>query len=284
MGESFTPEERKILESFVTNLDKPIFVLKNLPEVIKGALFSRYSRSKKSLRRLLLDEFILDKETGFTELVNFQQGQGVQLDAAIKKAHEFYDRVLDGYGDDSVGELGGAHIACEQVSNMASKVLEDARIGGSPLEKSTRYVYFDEKVDGDYLFYKEPELMQSEFAELYLKTNRMLFDTYAKLIEPTKKFLTERMPLGQFEFFDPTVKQTLQFANITDEKIIKRAQIAYNAAIRAKACDILRGFLPASTVTNVGIFGNGRFFQNLLTKMYTHPLTEMRNIATAMHT
>src|SRR3989344_9054266 len=189
MLEQFSAEESEILKTFCSNGDKGIFVLQNLPEVIKGALFSRYSRSAKSLRRLLLDEFIKDKETGFADIAKFQGGSAEALGVAIQKAHAFYDRVLDGYGDDSVGELGGAHIACEQVSNMASKVLEDARLGGSPLEKSTRYVYFNEKVDGDYLFFKEPVLMQSEFAELYLRTNRMLFETYSKLIEPMKQFL-----------------------------------------------------------------------------------------------
>src|SRR3989344_3334725 len=263
MGENFTQEEQDILNSFVTNLDKPVFVLKNLPEVIKGALFSRYSRSKKSLRRLLLDEFILDKETGIIELTQFQQAQGISLDAAIKKANDFYDRVLDGYGDDSVGELGGAHIACEQVSNMASKVLEDARIGGSPLEKSTRYVYFNDKVDGEYQFYKEPTLRASVFADLYIQINNLLFDIYSELLEPMKAFLMRHMPLADFAFFDITTKQTVKFSQLTDEKTIKRANIAYTAAVRAKACDVLRGLLPASTLTNVGIFGNGRFFQQL---------------------
>lgn len=283
MPEQFTAEETAILKSFCSNIDKNIFVLQNLPEVIKGALFSRYSRSTKSLRRLLLDEFIRDKETGFADIAKYRGGNAEALGAAIQKAHAFYDRVLDGYGDDSVGELGGVHIACEQVSNMASKVLEDARIGGSPLEKSTRYVYFNDKVDGEYQFYKEPTLMVSQFRELYLQINNLLFDTYSELLEPMKAFLIARMPLAEFEFFDIGTKQTVKFSQLTDEKLIKRASIAYNSAIRSKACDVLRGLLPTSTLTNVGIFGNGRFFQQLLTKMYSHPLAEMQALAKSMH-
>ena len=89
---------------------------------------------------------------------------------AIQKAQNFYDRILDGYGDDSIGELGGAHLAVENVSMLAAKVIEDCRIGGSPLEKSTRYIYFDQKVNGEYLFYQEPILMTSAYRDLYLET------------------------------------------------------------------------------------------------------------------
>ena len=103
-----------------------------------------------------------------------------QMDA-IKKAQAFYDRILDGYGDDSIGELGGAHLAIENISMIAAKLLEDSRIGGSPLEKSTRYIYFDQKVKGEYLFYREPILMTSAYRDKYVDTCNMLFDTYMPL-------------------------------------------------------------------------------------------------------
>jgi thymidylate synthase ThyX len=239
-------------------MDKPIFVLKNLPEVVKGALFSRYSRTDKSLRRVLLDEFIKKPEMGFKEIVGFQANEGVEDSVAIQKAEEFYDRVLVGYGDDSVAELGGAHIACEDVSNIASKFLEDPRIGLSPLEKSTRYVWFNQKVGGRYRYYLEPSVMES-FPDLYVETCDLLFDTYSRLVEPMTKFVMERFP---------------QTSDITER--------AYKASVKAKACDVLRVFLPASTLTNVGIFGNGRAFEYLLLRMYANPLKEMRCIAEAM--
>src|SRR3989344_2854140 len=125
--DEFSLEEKKVLEPFFTNLDKNVFVLTNLPEVVKGALFSRYSRSDKSLRRLLLDEFIFDEKMGFAQIVNFSQKSGADQVIATQKAEEFYDRVLVGYGDDSVAELGGAHVACEGVSQIAAKFLEDSR-------------------------------------------------------------------------------------------------------------------------------------------------------------
>ena len=122
-----------------------------LPQEVAGALFSRYSRSSKSLRRTFLDEFLGDPELGLKDLLG---GQPVSDDsAALKKARAFYDRVLVGYGDDSVAQLGGAHIACENISNVAAKLIEDARIGIAPLEKSTRYVRFDQKDATEIIFF-----------------------------------------------------------------------------------------------------------------------------------
>ncbi|TAL53076.1 MAG: thymidylate synthase [Nanoarchaeota archaeon] len=280
MGD-LTEEEKNVLMPFVTSTERNIFVLTNLPEVIKGALFSRYSRSTKSLRRLLIDEFLKDPQSGLSALSD-NSSQSEELRRAIKKAQDFYDRVLDGYGDDSVGELGGAHVAIENVSIIATKIIQDSRIGGSPLEKSTRYVWFGQKVDGDFLFYKEPKLMASKHKDLYLEINRKLFQTYADLVTPITEFVKTNFPLEDFAFFDSQSKKEIPFSNITDEKMKKRAQIAYNSAVRAKACDMLRGLLPASTLTNMGVYGNGRFFQFLLSRLYTNDLSEAQIIGKEM--
>ncbi len=257
MIQEFTPEEQEILRPFFSNMDKDIFVIKNLPEVVKGALFSRYSRTAKSVRRVLLDEFIKKPEMGFSQIVS--PVDSITQADAIKKAEEFYDRVLVDYGDDSVAELGGAHIACENVSIIATKVLEDARIGLSPLEKSTRYVFFDQKENDSYRFYREPVLMGSNFSDEYTQTMNLLFDIYAKMVEPIKKFMIERFP---------------RVDDVSDR--------AYQSTIRAKACDTIRGLLPAGTLTNMGIYGNGRAFEYLLIKMRASRLTEMRDISDTM--
>src|SRR5579872_566955 len=173
----FTESQIKILEHFVTSTTNNIFVLRNLPEVIKGALFSRYSRSTLGLRSLLLKEFILNEDTAFSSIVGKFDADNTNQMVAIQKAQNFYDRILDGYGDDSIGELGGAHLALENISMLAAKVIEDCRIGGSPLEKSTRYMYFDQKFQDEYLFYREPILMTSAYRELFLETCNFLFDT-----------------------------------------------------------------------------------------------------------
>jgi thymidylate synthase ThyX len=255
--EDFTPQQVKILDHYVTNTSSNIFALRNLPEVIKGALFSRYSRSSLGLRSLLLKEFIQNEEMAFSAItgVNSQQDdeeKDEQL-VAIKKAQNFYDRILDGYGDDSIGELGGAHLAIENVSMLAAKVIEDARIGGSPLEKSTRYIYFDQKIDGEYLFYREPIIMTSAYREIYLNTCDMLFTTYSQLIPPLTEVIEKQFP--------------------RDQEISK---VAYTAALRAKVLDCLRGLLPASSLTNMGVYGNGRFFETLLQGLNCHNLAEMQ--------
>lgn len=255
--EEFSQEQMKILEQFVSNTDSNVFALRNLPEVIKGALFSRYSRSRLGLRSLLLKEFIHNEETGFDSIVAYSPKDlevSEQL-LAIQKAQNFYDRILDGYGDDSIGELGGAHLALESVSMVATKLIEDCRIGGSPLEKSTRYIYFDQKVAGEYQFYREPILMTSAYRQLYIDTCNMLFETYSKLIPPLTAIMEEKIPKKE-----------------------DSSKAAYAAAIRAKVLDCLRGLLPAGTLTNMGIYGNGRFFDGLIRKMRMHNLAELQDL------
>jgi thymidylate synthase ThyX len=253
--EEFPPDQEAILTQYVSNTKSSVFVLHNLPEVIKGALFSRYSRSTLSLKTLLLKEFLLNQEeAGLIE--GFDNCIPVQASLkSIKKAQNFYDRILDGYGDDSIGELGGAHLAVENISMLTAKAIEDCRVGGSPLEKSTRYIYFDQKVNGEYLYHKEAVIMTSAWKSLYLNTCNMLFETYSRLIAPLSEFMTNRYPK------EPTVS-----AN------------AYAASIRAKVLDCIRGLLPASTLTNMGLFGNGRFYENLLHKLQSSHLSELREI------
>src|SRR5438094_4124423 len=149
----FDASESAVLSRYFTNLDRPVFALRNLREVVKGALFSRYSRTEKSLRRVLLDEFINEPDSGFERLAGTPPSDDDMV--AVRRAEEFYERVLVGYGDDSVAELAGAHVAVEHTSTLAAKALEDSRIGLSPLEKSTRYVRFDRRAaDGRYLYYR----------------------------------------------------------------------------------------------------------------------------------
>ncbi|EPP34495.1 thymidylate synthase complementing family protein [Chlamydia ibidis] len=247
--EEFSEEQKKSLLHFVTNLNSNIFALKNLPEVVKGALFSKYSRSTLGLRSLLLKEF-LEGEGG-----SFLDPSGSDFEVGIQKASDFYRRVLDGYGDDSIGELGGAHLAVENVSMLAAKILEDARIGGSPLEKSSRYVYFDQKVRGEYLYYRDPILMTSAFKDLFLTTCDFLFDTYSDLIPQVRSYFEKIYP--------------------KDSEV---SQSAYTISLRAKVLDCLRGLLPAATLTNLGFFGNGRFWQTLLHKIQGHNLSEIKQI------
>ncbi len=251
----FTDSEAAVLARYFTNLDRPVFALRNLPEVVKGALFSRYSRTEKSLRRVLLEEFIQQPESGFEGIV----GEAPSDDRAVatRRAEEFYERVLVGYGDDSVAELAGAHLAVERVSTLAAKALQDSRIGLSPLEKSTRYVRFDRRgSDGRWLYHRGPELSHP----VYERSLDALFATYSSLIEPLTVAIRQRYPIEPGE-----------------------SERAWKSATRAKALDLLRGLLPAATLTNLGIYGNGRSFEYLVTKMSAHELPECRQLAEAIH-
>lgn len=251
--EVFTEKQREVLDKYVTSTSSNIFALRNLPEVIKGALFSKYSRSTLGLRQLLLKEFVDQKDSCFDAIAGDAVIEG-QNDA-VKKAQDFYDRILDGYGDDSIGELGGAHLAIENISMLAAKVIEDCRIGGSPLEKSTRYIYFDQKRNGEFLFYREPVLMTSAFRDEYVNACNHLFEVYGALIPELTEIMEQKFP--------------------RESDVSK---FAYIAAIRAKVLDCLRGLLPASALTNMGFFGNGRFCEGLLQKLQSEQLQELQEI------
>jgi thymidylate synthase ThyX len=273
----FTPEEQARLASFFTNLDRDVFGLK-LPQEVAGALFSRYSRSAKTLRRVFLDEFAgnLDAYRSTTA--------PPEDDASLKKAREFYDRVLIGYGDDSVAQLGGAHLACENISNVAANLIEDARIGIAPLEKSTRYVRFDRKDEqGRYLVYDEPTLTASPFAARYRAVMTQLFDTYAAQMEPMLAYVERAMPIEAMEFAHPKSGDPARYRDLAGEADRQWADRAYRSTVRAHACDLLRGYLPMATKTNVGLFGVGQAFEHLLNKGYSSPLAEMRGLAETMH-
>jgi thymidylate synthase ThyX len=279
----FTAEEQKRLARFFTNLDRSTFGLK-LPQEVAGALFSRYSRSTKSLRRTFLDEFLGDPALGLSDLLGGQVDP-LEDSTALKKARAFYERVLVGYGDDSVAQLGGAHIACENISNVAAKLLEDARIGIAPLEKSTRYVRFDQKdATGNYLFYREPKIMASRHRDTYVEVMNLLFETYSRQMEPMLQFVAKSLPIEQLEVRDPVSSKGLSYAEAaTDERLKRWAETAYRATVRAHTCDVLRSYLPAATLTNVGMFGVGQAFEYLLSKFYSHELTEAKELAVAMH-
>ncbi|HMJ61615.1 MAG TPA: hypothetical protein VK493_07615, partial [Bryobacteraceae bacterium] len=283
MTAEFTTEEEARLTPYFTNLDRPTFGLK-LPQEVAGALFSRYSRSTKSLRRTFLDEFLGDPTLGLSDLLP-GQAEPAADNAALKKARAFYERVLVGYGDDSVAQLGGAHLACENISNVAAKLLEDARIGIAPLEKSTRYVRFDQKdAAGNYLFYREPKIMASRHRDSYLEVMNLLFDTYSRQMEPMLASIAKALPIEQLEVRDPSSGKSLSYTESQkDDRLRRWAETAYRATVRAHACDVLRSYLPAATLTNVGMFGVGQAFEYLISKFYSHELSEAQELGRAMH-
>ena len=258
--DSFTEEEKSILKIHFSNVDGQVFAITTPRQVDRGALMSRYSRTDKTMRRVFLDEFARNPNRG----------------------EEFYRRVLLEYGDDSVAELGEAQVAVEGISNIAAKKIEDRRVGLSYLEKSSRYVAFNQKIGGSYRYAREDRIMSSSHADRYVEACDHSFDTYSKSIQPLQTFLKEREPLEHFSFFDSLSQKEVPFGSLREDKDIEAARRVYNMSIKAKALDILRGLLPASAMTNIGITGNGRAFEYLLTLMYGSKLKEIRSIASQL--
>ncbi len=257
----FTPEEKEILKKYVTSTEDNVFAIKNL-EGIVGAAYARYSRAKGGFREVLLKEFI-------------QEGQ---IDP--KHADELIARVLVAYGDDSVGELEGTHVSFEKISMLATKEIEDHRIGGSPIEQSTRYVLYDQKdEDGNWLYYRGSELVDNpEFGKQYIETMDYIFQAYSDLVEPLKTYFTnlKSIETAEYDINGDGIKE--RWVDLTDEKEQKAFKQTYNFDLRAKACDTLRALLPLSTLTNVGMFGNGRFFQTVISHLYSQDLTEFAEL------
>ncbi len=256
--ETFTEDERALLSRFFTNVDGPVFGIVNLPEVVKGALFARYSRSSRSVRRLFLDEFAGDPDAGVGAIARQLAASGPVV--GLQQARGLYDRVFNQFGDDSVAQLGGAHLACEQASNILTKVLEWGRLA-SYLEQSTRYIFYDKKLGNRYRYHVPPELEGSPLDAEYRTTMDFVFETYASLIGRAVPFYEGLYP-----------KQDSDAPGV------------WRSTIRAKACDDLRGLLPAATTSNVGIFGSGQAYEMLLMRMRAHPLSEVRAYSDLMLT
>jgi thymidylate synthase ThyX len=235
--ETFTDAERALLAPHVSNLDRPVFALVNLPETVKGALFARYSRYPGTLRRLFLDEFA---ET-LGEAPAFEGAEG-------ERAAKLYETIFLGYGDDSVAQLGGAHVACEWVSNVLTKVLQRPRLAAY-LEQSTRYIAYDAPLpDGGYRYYRDPELGPE-----YERAMDEIFGIYAASLPRVMAWADATFPAPEGE---PTA--------------------AHRRAVKAKALDLLRGLLPAASLSHMGIYASGQTYEQLILHLLAHPLPEAR--------
>jgi thymidylate synthase ThyX len=240
-AESFTDAERQLLEPHCSNLDGPVFALMNLPETVKGALFARYSRHPGTLRRLLLDEFADDLHDPGASAAPSSEGAG--------RATQLYERIFLGYGDDSVAQLGGAHVACEWVSNVLTKILQRPRLA-SYLEQSTRYIAYDAPMPGGrYRYYTDAELGPD-----YDRAMDQLFSIYSASIPVVTAWASQEFPIAGGE-----------------------SPAAHERAIRAKALDLLRGLLPAASLSHMGIYASGQSFEQLIMHLLAHPLPEARS-------
>ncbi|HYA09070.1 MAG TPA: FAD-dependent thymidylate synthase, partial [Gaiellaceae bacterium] len=235
--ESFTEEEGERLAPHFTNLDRPVFGVVNLPETVKGALFARYSRYPGTLRRLFLDEFA----DSVPDVPAIEGAEGT-------RAAELYERIFIGYGDDSVAQLGGAHVACEWTSNLLTKILQRPRLAAY-LEQSTRYIAYDAQLEGyGFRYHRDPR-----FGRAYEIALDDLFETYGRQLAAASAWVGERFPPGEGE-----------------------SPAAHARAVRAKALDLVRGLLPAASLSHVGIYASGQTYEQLVLHLLAHPLAEAR--------
>lgn len=236
--ETFTPAERERLRAHVTHLDRPVFALVGLPETVKGALFARYSRYAGTLQRLFLDEFA----------DSLPDGRAWEADEG-ERAAKLYETIFLGYGDDSVAQLGGAHVACEWTSNVLTKILQRPRLA-SYLEQSTRYIAYDAPMDGAgrYRYYRDDALGGG-----YERAMDDLFDRYSALLPRVQAWAAERFPAAP-----------------------GTSDAAHARATKAKALDLLRGLLPASSLSHMGIYASGQSYEQLILHLMAHPLPEAR--------
>jgi thymidylate synthase ThyX len=248
--EAFTTAEADVLRRYFTNLDGPVFALVNLPEVVKGALFARYSRSPKSLRRLFIDEFVGE--------LDIAGDQTIDATIGLERAEKLYEKVFVEYGDDSVAQLGGVHVACEQASNILTKVLEWGRLM-SYLEQSTRYIAYDNRMRGRYRFYRDPAILTSRFGTRYVGDMDRMFDAYGHVLAAVTDHVRATVA------HDPA-----------------DSEFVFRQATRARALDAARGILPAASLANVGIYGSGQAFEALLLRLRAHPLPEARDAGELM--
>lgn len=259
----FTEEERKVLGEYVTNTAGNIFAWKlgeKLDSESSGALLSRYSRSAMTSREIFLKEFLPNRSKG----------------------REFFNAWLIDYGDDSIQEMaGGIPVSTEYISNVAAKELEDSRLA-SYIEKSSRYVQFDKQIPGfGYPFYKGSDITESRLGTEYLELMQSLFDSYSRSIPVMADYIKKENPLE---------KQKFQIGReiVSGSEAIKHAdslglsaedlQKAYERSIKASALDIMRDYLPMSTLTHVGVSANARSYEHMILKLMASSLKESNGI------
>ncbi len=243
--ERFSADQQELLAPYFTNTELPVFGIVNLPETVKGAMFARYSRYAGTLRQMFLDEFADDVDAAGARAYDGAEGD---------RASALYERIFLGYGDDSVAQLGGAHVAMEWVSNVLTKVLQRGRLAAY-LEQSTRYIAYDAPMSGvsvggsdapGYRYYRGADLGPE-----YEQTMDLLFRTYSESLPKVADWVANQYPAADGE-----------------------DAAAHARAVKAKALDLMRGLLPAASLSHMGMFASGQAYESLMLHLFASPLPE----------
>ena len=211
------------LEKGTEQANRDIFAIAGLPPEVLAVAMAKYSRSKESIR------------TTIAELTE-------------EKSAEFHEKWVLGYGDASVADMAIIAIACENVSILASKAIEDNRLAAYQ-EKSTRYVDFDST-----RYYRPPAVM-AKHGELYERTVDDLFATYRNLLDQLINYTRQRFPKP---------------AEVTDK--------SYENKLKARSLDAVRYLLPVATLTNFGMIMSARSLRHAISKLLSNPRQEIKDI------
>ena len=271
--DDLTEQEKENLSFYVSDVDADVFVISNLNPEVVGAALARYSRAPTGIKETVVREFL--------------NPDGTPNEV---KGTELIDRVVNKFGDDSVAELAVAPLCIENISNLMTKIIEDCRIGGSPIEESTRYVLYDVKRNGQWRYVRPESIMKSGLAERYVQTMDFIFETYAGLVEPMQEFFRKKLPAEKFQIEVEREGQVIKAGadELVNDSEQRAHRLAYSFTMRSAACDVIRCILPASTKANMGLVGNGRFYSSLITKLLSQELDEgwllAENIRKALET
>ena len=274
-SEEWDDAQRELLEPFFSNLDGPVFVIKNMPEEVVAAISSRVSRAEASIRRVFWNEYIRpiltaggDEGAEMIRSIQHLKKGGMEKVANGERARTFFRTWLAQYGDDSIAEMGNLHLGIEGISQIAVKEVEDVRIGLSPIEKSSRYVKFGDKVDDEYNYVTPKEIadlgapssLEQPASEMYTELVDLLYDTYVDQNPELAERLKSLFPKSEDE-----------------------SQAAWRNTLRAKAFDVLRAYLVGATQTTVAVSANARALEGLVNRLYASKLTELRWLGKQIH-
>lgn len=230
-----TDAGKEALGDIVTDVEGQVFAFKpGVDSTVAAASFARLSRSSNGARVVIADEFI-----------NFGQDG---------KSDDLLRRVVTQFGDDSVMQLHHMAVGIDDVSNLATKKIENGRLAAY-LEQSSRYLRFDLKDENGNYRYVVPEEFDAETTAAYKEKMDTIFDIYSELYQKALAHLlaTKQKPEGMGER-------------------------AWHNACHAQACDSVRGLLPAATKASLGVVGSTQAFYNMILSLESEPLAEIRTI------
>jgi thymidylate synthase ThyX len=236
---TITAKGESLLAEIVTDVKGSVYAFTGKASpLFAAAAMARLSRRGSDLRETFLDEFAVVGEDGAEGLI---------------------DRVVTGYGDDSVQQLITVATVVEGASNLLTKKIEWSRLAAY-LEQSTRYIYYDQKDESGRYKYFTPSNLPGALTEQYRTSLDQIFDAYSTVVRGVTDYVQKQNPA-------PTEKVELA---------------AWRGATRAQACDAARPLLPVATRSTVGIVASAQAMEMMVLRLFADPLEESKEAGRAL--